>query len=256
MTTETTEATTTTTPQTGTSTPQSVQDVRDTFAAYDITHASSNLMIAQGRFEREKAALYRADGQQRYSDTEHAERLGALHATLDAVIGEAQETAEGVISAQQTLLQHLEQGDLLDSLYTSEQTAASARQVFIKEDAESLPVADLVTRCRIALTSGDKPTAYLLARYVGQRVAAADKAGTEGRQPEMDGDERRLLGDLVRELRAKVQGPEGAKKVEAAKALQSKALELRSRTRAAYDAAHDRPAALEAQLRATGRYSL
>src|SRR5438874_6453463 len=99
----------------------------------------SALARAQAAFEREQALLYRSDGQPRYSDVEHGRRLAALHAALDDAIGAARETADTLISAQQTLLQHLEAGDPLDSLTSSEQAAAAARQVFIKEDAERLP---------------------------------------------------------------------------------------------------------------------
>src|SRR5947209_3725148 len=92
----------------------------------------STLGRVEAAFEREKAALYRSDGQPRYSDVEHAQRLAALQASVDDAVGAAQEAADAIIAGQRTILLHLQEGDPLDSLSSGEQAAAAARQVFIK----------------------------------------------------------------------------------------------------------------------------
>lgn len=69
-------------------------------------------------------------------------------------------------------------------------------------------------------------------------------------------DERRALGALATELRAKVRGAEGATKVETARSRCLAAEGLRARSRALYDEAHDRRGQLERDMRASGRYSI
>jgi len=231
---------------------------------YEIHGELTRLGQAQATYARETGALYRGDGQQRYGDAEHAEQLTAIHERLDTVIGDTQQVAARIIAEQDTLLSHLTQGDALDAMNTVEQMAADTRRAFVKEDAETLPPADLITRCRVALAGTDKATQYLLGRYVGMRVAAANQEAAqaiqldEGTRPEpmMTLAERQVLGDLATELRAKVRGPEGAKKVEAARAKRGAAEGLRSRSRALYDEAHDAPGRLQRELLASGRYSM
>ena len=185
----------------------------------------STLGRAEADFERGKAALYRADGQQRYGAAEHAERLGALQSTVDEAVGAAQEASDAIVAEQRTILLQLQEGDPLDHLSATEQTAA----------------AELVARCQTALATGDKATQYLLARYVGRRVRAADQAARD-RQPatraDLSVEQRQQLGRLVEELLAKVRGPEGKQKAEQAQALLERAQELRWRSIEVYDAAH------------------
>jgi hypothetical protein len=217
----------------------------------------STLGRAEAAFEREKAALYRSDGQERYGSAEHAERLAALQATVADAVGAAQEAADAIIAGQRTILLHLHEGDPLDSLSSIEQTAAAARQVFIKEDCETLPPTELQARCQAALAAGDKATQYLLARYVGRRVRAADQAARDGQPASADLslEERQTLGHVVEELLAKVRGPQGEQKTAAAKALLEQARELRTRSIAVHDAAHGAAVDREMQrLRATGAY--
>ena len=166
--------------------------------------------------------------------------------------------ADRIINEQRTILLQLQEGDPLDHLTASEQTAAAARKAFVQEDAETLPPAELLARCQTALAGGDKATQYLLARYVGRRVRAADQAARDGQpatRADLSVEQRQQLGRLVEELLTKVRGPEGARKAEQAQELLTKAQELRKRSMAVHDKAFgsalDR--ALESR-RATGLY--
>jgi hypothetical protein len=193
---------------------------------------------AEADFEREKAKLYRSDGQPKYTD--HEQRLAALQSGVDQAVGAAQQTAEGIIAEQRTLLQVQQEGDPLDHLTTTEQTAAAARKPFVQEDAETLPPAELLARCKTALATTDKATQYLLARYVGRRVRAADKLAADGHpeRADLSMEQRQQLGRAVEELLAKVRGPQGEQKTAAAKGLLERAQQLRRRSVEVHDKAH------------------
>jgi len=222
---------------------------------YEITSELSRVGQAEATFERGKATLYRSDGQPKFSPSEHAERLNALRGAFDEVVGGAQETLGDILASKETMLQHLERGDSFDALSLAEKNEASASQVFLKEDALALPALDLLTRCQVALESGHRPTQYLLARYVGQRVSAANKAAHDGQTPEFVYQERQQLADVVTQLTQAVRGPSGALKAEVAREARDNARAAIQKTRRAYDAAHERGNAEEARLLATGLYT-
>jgi hypothetical protein len=227
----------------------------DTTDGITIGNHLTMLDRAQATFEREKAALYRADGRPKFSDVEHEQRLKAASAALDAVVSAAQEVAQGIITTQQTLVQHFEQGDVLDALNSVEQQNASARRAFIAEDCQTLSPGDLMARCRAALAGGDKATMFLLGRYLGQRVAAADRAALAGQKAELTAQQRQELGQLVEELQQRVRGSAGEQRAEQAKALLERAQELRRRSIAVHDAAHGSAVDRERErLLATGHY--
>jgi hypothetical protein len=99
---------------------------------------------------------------------------------------------------------------------------------------------------------------YLLARYAGQRVRAADQAARDG-QPATSADlsleQRQELGRMVEELLAKVRGPQGTQKAEQAQALLERAKQLRQRAVAAHDKAHGSAVERERErLLATSNY--
>jgi hypothetical protein len=245
---------------TGTGTP-STGSTGSTGSAMDPAAATihgelSALGMAVAAYERGTAALYRKDGTPLYSETEHAARLEALQGALDQTIEGAQESLYGVTVTLETTLRHLEHGDPFDSLSLAEKAAATTAQPFIKEDAQGLPAAELEQRCMVALDSGDKAICYLLARYVAQRVEAANRAGHAGQEPELPLRARQDLTTLVERLRETVRGPEGVQKTTAARASLTRAQEAMQRTRVAWDAAHRRPDDTRDALMATGRYSL
>lgn len=234
---------------------------------FEIEGEDGRLTAAQATFEQERGRLYRGDGQPRYGEAEHKEQMTALTTQLDAAIGNAQDLATRITTEQQTQLAHLEGGDTLDFLNTVEQMSANTRMAFIKEDAQDLTPAELVMRCQIALagSGSDKATQYLLARYVGKRVAAAVEvaraATPTAPAPTSDPawltmEQRQELASLVEQLNGKVRGAEGAKKAEAARARLTRAQELKAKTVALYDAAHDHQQRVRADLIASGRYNM
>jgi hypothetical protein len=219
-------------------------------------HATDTAIgIAGSAFEAGKAKLFLSDGSQKYAQQEHERRLGELHASLDATVGSALETSDRIGGSGQLLLNYLESSDPLGMLTPAEQAAAGAGRAFIAEDAKRLSPAELTERLQIALASPDKAAAYLWARYAGQRVQEADKAAGTGEKPELDGNQRQALGKLVVELQAKVRGEQAKADAERARKRLERARNLNSTARGLYDHAHERGKALEASLRATGRYT-
>jgi len=250
----------------------------------EIHGAQTRVGQAQATFEREQKALYRSDGTPRYSDAEHTERLASLHVDFDRVVGAVQQTVDGLIAGHTQALRHLAEGDPLDALSMEQLTKSTQQMAYIKEDAFSLPVPALVTRCQAALQMGDVPTLFNLARYVGSRLDASARAtqagmeqaaaarasalmgvsapstATQGQapsgQPDLTLAERQALGDLVAEMRTRVRGTRGQQKAEATRTKLQTALEVKAAARAAHDSVHDTKGRLEAHQRASGRYSL
>lgn len=231
----------------------------------EIDGEDGRLTAAQAAFEQERGRLYRGDGQPRYGEAEHKEQMAAITGRLDTAIGNAQELAARITAEQQTQIAHLQHGDTLDFLDTVQKMDANTRMAFAKEDAETLTPAELVMRCQIALAGSDKAAQYLLARYVGRRVAAAVEvaravaptaSAPTGDPAWLTMEQREQLAGLVDQLSGKVRGPEGLRKAEAARARLTRAQELRARTVALYDAAHGVQARVKADLIASGRYSI
>lgn len=231
----------------------------------EIEGEDGRLTAAQATFEQERGRLYRGDGQPLYGEAEHKEQMAAILYRLDAAIDGAQEVAGRITTEQQTQIAHLTHGDTLDFLDTVQKMDANTRMAFAKEDAETLTPAELVMRCQIALTGSDKAAQYLLARYVGRRVAAAVEvaravaptaSAPTGDPAWLTVEQREELAGLVDQLSGKVRGSEGLRKAEEARARVTRAQELRAKTVALYDAAHGLQARVRAGLIASGRYSI
>ncbi len=278
----TTESIPGTEPTTSTATPSDSGGVFEFSNDSELIGAPTRIGMAHAAFERGLKALTRPDGLLRYSDAEHAERLDALRADFDRVVGDVQQTADELIAAHTQTLRHQTEGDPLDALTGEQLSKATQQSAYIKEDAFSLPSAELVARCQVALQAGDVPTLYNLSRYTAQRLDAAERAQAAGMEqamaarasalmsvstpsaatpePSAPSDltlaERRALGDLVREMRARVRGTRGQQKTQAVQDKLGKARDVKAAARAAHDSVHDTAGRQEASMRNSGRYSL
>ena len=222
-----------------------------------LTDATFALNAAEADYQRERGTLYLANGNPKYSEEEQQRRHGDMLERLDARVGLTATAVDRVVEANRLVLADLEAGDPFDRLAPDEQTAASARKAFIQEDAARLPHDELADRMRMALRSGDRPTMYLLARYVGQRLEASDRqARDDGKRTDMTTEQVRGLGDLVGQLVDAVRGVAGRERGQDAASRLKRAQEVRRRAAEVYDTAHDTQAKAIAQMRATGRYSL
>jgi hypothetical protein len=198
-----------------------------------------SLGMAQRAFDDGYATLYLASGQQKYGEEEHTRRLGELRASLTSVIGNTHTVADEVEKKSQTVIDHLAYGDPFDALDPIDKSAAASAKTFVQEDAARIAPAELLTRLRHVLDSGDKASMYLWARYVGQRIqAAASPDAATSEHANLPAAGRQELAQLVDDLQAKVRGPEALTKRERAAAKIARARELRRTARTAYDDAH------------------
>ena len=143
------------------------------------------------RVQRERAALLRPDGSQKFMPQEHQERETAI---LEAAIQQFdQATAKYVAQSEQEVAALEKQLTILDgadgftNLSDSEKQAAAQRREFLREDVERLPADDLARRVRAAIAGHDRAACYILNRYLPDRLE--------------DGRSSRELGAAVRELR-------------------------------------------------------
>lgn len=145
-----------------------------------IEKTQEELAAALGEFDRAKASLYRPDGSAKYAPAEHDERLRALTEKLHGHAERLDAAAEAEIRQVGRLVE-ANGDDPSSHLTTAELQAASARQAFVKEDCESLPLAELVARVRGVAAANelqrDRPSAYLWSRYARRRIAAAAEEG-------------------------------------------------------------------------------
>ena len=146
------------------------------------------------RFTNEKAKLFRGDGSAVYADAVYEEKIAAITGELHAVADKLHNQAEAQI-AEVRRRQEAEHDDPIGRLTTEEQAAASARAVFVKEDAMLLPLADLIKRLRGVSAAGkDKVNSYLWSRYARQRI---EHIKTERGGRPSDDATRRQLTDLA-----------------------------------------------------------
>ena len=161
------------------------------------------LESAAETFEAARKRLFRDDGSPRYSEAEHAERLGALLTTLDTSLADVTKSAEAAIARGQAELVKLEGRDPLDRLSPTGQAQAAARREFVREDAERLPLARIVEVVNAAMVSGDLPILVLWHRYLGSRLET-ERASSQ--QPANPGSARALAADIYRALETRVVG--------------------------------------------------
>jgi hypothetical protein len=155
---------------------------------------------AQATLDAGRKALLRADGTRVYSDAEHVEREAQLYTEYRRALAAASKAAnEAIAAAEATLSEGPD--DPLHSLTPAELDRANALREFVREDAATLPLRELVDRVEAALRVGGKPELYLWQRGVRARLAAlpADRYGIPTDHRELVGLEA-LLGRLDEKL--------------------------------------------------------
>lgn len=193
-----------------------------------IEQADQELTTALATFERGKASLYRSDGSMKYSEPEHNERLRALTETLHGVAEGIDRAVDGEIATVRQLLDS-EHDDPTLYLSASELTLANARSQFIREDAMTLPLPQLLTRLRGIIAAGggkpDRVQAFVWSRYAYQRLTSeVETARAEGKPlPATLRDQIEAIEPLVTQLRGvvspglRITGPEADRRMKRAR---------------------------------------
>lgn len=121
----------------------------------------------------EEQKLYK-DGRPIYSDAEHDLRLGFIEQDHAEAFDRLQQRADELVQEQQQVLEDLEAKTPLDELAggdIEDLDRANLLRSFVREDAETMALADLARRVSAVARGGDKAQAFLLHRYGRQRAA-------------------------------------------------------------------------------------
>ena len=162
---------------------------------YTVAVARRKLTEATQAYERDKAALFHpATGQPIYAD--HGERLQAIKADLDRALRDIHATVDRVRAAAATIEEAEAHADPASRLAQAEQERANQRALFVREDAERLPLDQLAARMRQPLAAGDKSAVFLWLRY-GQARMDAEQQTDRRRTP----DEGAAAGEILTLLR-------------------------------------------------------
>ena len=145
-------------------------------------------------YERQAAALA-PGGRPIYTD--HEERLAALQVATDQAFIVAEEELGALFRQAVADEEAASATNPMDRLDEAEITRANSRRVFVREDAERLPLDELVQRVQRVLAGDDRAQWFLWLRAADQRLKAA-QAG--GHVAPSDQDAARALADALREL--------------------------------------------------------
>lgn len=195
--------------------------------------------------EREREALYVRAGERKYADDYHDERMAEIVAAFEKVASNATDVADEKRRAAEAVTDALDVDQPLDRLSDADVERANARALFIREDAESMPIERLAERCRVAAAGGDLVTRFLLERYAARRMNEE-----RGRAPQ---EEIVMLADGLNALGDTLRDPKAAQKREEAREVGRAAAELMSHIREARKRATGRDAMAD-RLVASGRY--
>jgi hypothetical protein len=180
---------------------------------------------------RQRTELFDGAGKGIYSDVEHKKRLAAFLAPVEQAAEEARELAQNAI-AEASSMATAAHRNLLTAMSTEELQRAQALREFVKEDAETMPFAELAMALQAALVYADAPTKELYRRYGQKRLDATNKAMHENRlrllpaETQALADVRLAVQALGAALNDSPAGKERAAKVRQAEELRDKAVEL------------------------------
>jgi len=147
----------------------------------------------QAEYERQRANLFRPDGEPIYGPAEHEERMRELQRARSEQLDQVIEEVRELVAAARELVAQFESGDVTSWLTEAELAAAAVRREFINDDVWALSPSALLDRLRAIRDGGDRVGAFLYWR-----------AGLSRNQDLDDRDLREVLD----ELRAVVAGPE------------------------------------------------
>lgn len=137
----------------------------------------SKAEAACAAFEREEAKLYRPDGEKRYSDTEHKERMRELQAERRRACREALAEAEEEYSGIRREIEALENRDLSGLLSAEEVRGAAGRKPFVEDEVSSMDSEALGARLRSVASSGDRPGMFCRLQAAKKHAAEHKKGG-------------------------------------------------------------------------------
>ena len=177
------------------------------------------------QLERDRAGLFRPDGQPKYGQAEMAERESAI----------AEGVRRAIAAADQAVVVAVAQADLAGAaaaspdpvawLTAAELEDAGLRRAFVAEDMDRLALPELERRLSAVVASGDRVGAFLHARYAGAKLAEIRRVAIEG-GPAVPVEFGRAWA-LVEQLNGSLRPAELDLRAEAAERLRRAAADLR-----------------------------
>jgi hypothetical protein len=164
------------------------------------------------RFRAGEAELHTDDGSRLFSDEEHDRRYQALLAEFDRAKDRVVTDADKAIEeAERTLV--LEHRDLADNLTNEELTRANAKKAYVEDDVRNVTLETLVKRVKAAQASGDRPTQFLYARTLQNRIETEYASDVTQENAWALRELEALAADLTRTIR----GPEAERELSKAR---------------------------------------
>lgn len=111
-------------------------------------------------FEAARDKLYREDGNPRYAEEEHQERLAELQAQRNAALDAIEEDAQSALDTARKDLLAIENGDVTRLLAENDIQKASIRQPLISSDVAMLDREQLLQRLSAVAASSDDASKF------------------------------------------------------------------------------------------------
>jgi|GEM_PF-5564877 len=206
------------------------------------------MLVAGVALSKATEDLAKAGDESRYFTPEEREaQTGrALPVVIEAE-GAAAEAVEAALALSDDVLDAT--ANPAPTLSPADQALAASRAVFVKEDAATLSIVDLIGRIRQAALEGDRVSLFLFARYAKARLAPGAAAGQADRSdlPDgevpfppsspVDGDARVDLARLLTEIETSFRDPAMTALRDQALALKTEAFKIDQAVNARQDKA-------------------
>lgn len=189
----------------------------------DLTSEKFTFDTAVKRFEAEKAALYRPDGEPKFGPKEHAEKMAALLEPVTRWHNHVKEKCAAA-EAEARMAASLEHSDPITTLSDNELQRAYFLRPFVQDAVNSLPLSDLAKRLGAVVATGDKATIACYQQAAAQRTAAQREAYRAGDHGALEG--LTAIAEHVDALSAKLENPKHAEAMTDAIELRKAAIEV------------------------------
>ena len=177
------------------------------------------------QLERDRAGLYRPDGQPKFAPAEMAEREQLLSEGVRRAIAAADQAVVVATAEAERVKAAAASPDPSTWLSADELGSANSRREFVREDVAGLALPALEKRLAGVVADGDRVAAFLHARYAGAKLAEIRRVAVNG-GPSVPVEFGRAWA-LVDQLSASLRPAELDLKADAAEKLRQSAIDLR-----------------------------
>jgi len=182
------------------------------------------------KFTTEQRLLFRFDGQKKFADKEHSERLAALLKPLESSAQRVSETSGAAIEAARAA-KAVQHADIFSSLNDTELQRAYYLRPFVQEAVESMRLDQLAQRLGAVVATDDKAaTATYHAATLAKVETVRQRANTPGNNATIVLAGIADVLPLIETMAGKLANPAHIKQLAEATALESAAYDVRTTT--------------------------